>query len=272
MRRFLIALAVMVLFVGCSESGGFSTSSTDVFSKDKIEGISTNTPDVVKEKVILSFPVEQKATNWYVRLVAEAPERGLITYSAQLGIVDEQDASEKYNLSHFQPMEPYIDIVFEDPVEADSGDYKASFKPYVEENSERWYFTVKSDDNESNVVLTWRGLYILTPYLNSDGQIRYKEHLSRSNPILSQMRIVDVLTGDEVAIIQDRNIQSMSFNMGGSNTRTFRWELLTDIIEPLQTAPSRSSSFKASAQGSTVQNKRAEFDMFSPPVLTTKTP
>ena len=208
---------------------------------------------------------ETKATNWYVRLVAEAPQRGLKTFSSQLGQVDEENATTRYSLSYLEPLAPYIDIKFNDPEGLQEGDYKAYIQQYHEGSEAFWRFEVKSDDPNADILLSWRGLYVLTPYTDQQGKHRYKEYVSRSNPLLKFMRIVDEEDGTIYNIIDDNIISTITFNMDGNYVKTFRWELLQE--EVVQSSARRSSVMASRKMKREESSSKASFDMFSPPFL-----
>jgi len=248
--KLVLIFVSLLLFLGCSESDGFSTSKI-------------NEATEVKQK---AFLLEQPAESWYVRLEAEATERKLITYSAQLGVVDEADASQKYSLSHYPPMVPYIDIRFEDPSNIVAGNYKSYFQEYTPNIEKSWIFTVRSDDPNANVVLSWRGLYVLKAEENELGEREYKEYLSLSNPILKYMQLTDEVTGKRIPIIRNKEIQSISFNMDGSTERRFRWELLNEEVNTTDPITSKRASARIVKQ-IVIHNEVAEFDMDRPPVI-----
>ena len=247
MKQLLILTVTLLVLLGCSDSDGYSTSSA-------------NTSDASSKSVALEKP----AKSWYVRLVAEAIDRKLITYSSQLGMLDEVDAARSQSLSHYPPRTPYVDIQFVDPIELENGSYKSYFKEYLEGEESSWTFTVCSDDPNANIVLSWRGLYVATPYETDLGERRYKEYISRQNPILKFMQVVDETTGEVTPIIIDHKLQSIAFNMNGSKERTFRWELLTEEVSIKKAPTRRSVSFRSSESVAPVSTP-AEFDMNVPP-------
>jgi len=250
MKQLLILTVSLIVLLGCSESDGFSTSDDN--------------PAVEVDLGTKEFTPELPAKSWYVRLVAEATDRKLITYSSQLGMLDEVDAARKQSLSHYPAFAPYVDIKFVDPIELDSGSYKSYFKEYVEGQASSWNFTVRSDDPNANIVLSWRGLYVVTAYETDSGEQRYKEYISRQNPILKFMQVVDETTGEVTPIIIDHKLQSIAFNMDGNTEKTFRWELLTEEVI-ITKAPSRKSASFRSSQSVAPVSTPATFDMNTPP-------
>ena len=248
MKKFMMVIFVLILLLGCSEDAG-STSENGAVGKK-------------------ASPAEEKAKNWYVYLVAEAPQRGLISYSAQLGQVDEPDASQKYSLHYLEPIAPYVDIRFINASEESADNYKSLIKSYNEGVATSWRFEVLSDDPNAEIILSWRGIYVLNPYTSSDGNSAFKTYVSRKNPILKYMRIVDESDESTIPIIIDYKIQSISFNMNGSNSHQLRWELLNE--EVVNSSPSGSMSL--SSRRKDVQRKEHNVqenavDMFTPPLL-----
>ena len=90
--------------------------------------------------------VETKPSNWYIRVTAEDPARGMKTNSTQLGELEVDDAVEKHTLKALKPFGgTYLDVVFKDPVGVESGEYKVNFHKYEEGMDDSWHFTVKTD-------------------------------------------------------------------------------------------------------------------------------
>ncbi len=284
MKQLIFSIIILFGIIGCDSADNTSPVENPTASTTPVENESSNgkvdVPSIGEnnstqiENTYKTFVPEARAKSWYVRLVAEAPERKLITYSTQLGMIDEANAAQEYSLSHYAPFAPYVDIKFVDPVELDSGDYKSYFKDYSEEAS--WTFTVRSDDPNANIVLSWRGIYVAVPYDTDAGERRYKEYISRRNPILKYMQIVDESTGESTPVIIDHELQSIAFNMNGNTERTFRWELLPNEVEQVSTIAVKNKS--VNRQRSAVRalrsvrkvqkTKAAKFDMFLPPDIT----
>ena len=178
---------------------------------------------------------ESMPVNWYIRLVAEDASRALKTNSAQLGVLEENDAVVKHTLlSHGRFSGPYLDIVFIDPDGVAAGTYKTNYHTYNEDIEERWRFTVQTDDKTSDIVLTWNGLYALTPYTDDKNREQYKEYRSLSNPLIKHMKLVDAETGKEIAASNDGKVQTYVFNMNGQNERVFEWVVQADeVIMPV---------------------------------------
>ena len=237
MKKFVMTILVFIVFLGCDESKKAS-------------------------------PPEEQAKNWYVHLVAESRQRGLVSYSAQLGQVDEPNASQKYSLHYLAPIAPYVDIRFVNTTGTSEESYKASIQSYNQGAETSWTFEVLSDDPDADIILSWRGIYVLTPYESNDGIRHYKTYVSRKNPILKHMRIVDESDGSTIPIIVDYKIQSISFNMNGSNSHRLRWELLSEEI--VNRSPTNSLSLSArrkDTQSKEYNIQENEVDMFTPPSL-----
>ena len=308
MRHMILLLSIAWMFSGCDieeqkarlaslgiiPSSGVVAPGNTVPPGRVIPPVSTLPPKEVippeettpPVEEVKKDPLEEKRTvEWYVRLRAEAVDRRLVTYSAQLGVLEDAALAEEYSLSHYAPFAPYIDIRFEDPEGLENGNYKSYFKPYQEGESAVWRFTVRSDDSAADVNLTWRGLYVLTAYENDEGERRFRETVSYTDPILKYMQIVDESTGKATPVIKDGKIQTISFNMNGANSRSFRWELLQDVVEIEETegrvtprsahiSSSRSlvqskSTIRVLPQCETVKSG-AVFDMMKPPVFGTE--
>lgn len=249
MRTFFIFTLLLLFFGACSEE-------------------STEESSVVVPPETPSKPVRtlEETKNWYVRLVAKDVDRDLITYTAQIGVVDEVNGTKKYSSGYLEPFSgQYIDLRFEDPEGLEPGNYKASFQVYEANTSKTWNFTVRSDDPNAEVALSWRGLYVLRPYIDGQGDRRYSEGQSHDDALLARMQIVDALSGEAYALFDNGVVNTIHFNMQGHLSRYFRWELLNDEVEASVTpSPRRSDIEHIQKAPQHIDNR---FDMFTPPTL-----
>jgi hypothetical protein len=221
--------------------------------------------------------VEKKATQWYIRLVAEDPARSMKTVSAQLGELEAEDTVTKHTLKALNPFGgTYLDVVFKDPAGVESGEYKVNFHKYDDGTNDRWSFTVKTDENNINadILLTWRGVYLLKSYTDKQNRKRYSEYRSTTNPIIKHMKLVDSATGEEMPAVVDGKVQTYTFNMEGSQTRTFEWVVQTDEVtlpaqqSKLSTLQAKVLKKEAKVQSKQIQEVKAEsFDLSKPPMF-----
>ncbi|ADV46954.1 hypothetical protein [Nitratifractor salsuginis] len=246
----LIIVLSVVLLVGCGRGG--------------------NTAGDAPKRSGKLVTVEKEASQWSVRLVAR-DERGLQSADAQLGAVEEGDAEQRHTLKALSPFGgSYLDIVFVDPDGVEPGEYKSSFHESVPGQTDEWTFTVRADaDYSGKVSLSWRGLYVLESYTDETGRIRYREHRSLTNPLLKKMRVVDMKSGETVPVITKGKMNSITFAMTGSHSRTFRWELLTE--ENMATEAAVSEEKGTSSLWKRVerirQEKKVKFDLSKPPTI-----
>jgi len=236
-----------------------STPSSSSSSGTQTSGNEENTsiPEVTHSR-LSNVPQEEEdeeeaiepeviPSNWYLRLVADDTNRGLKTNIAQLGVVDADET--KFTLlstGHFGGT--YLDIVFINPIDIAAGIYKTQYQHYQDNTTYRWQFTVRSDDTNADVTLSWHGLFALTPYIDGQNRTQYREYRSMTNPLVKQMKLVDVDLGTEIAVSEDGHVKSYMFNMDGKNERVFEWVVETDIVNivPKQVATSlvKSKSLK----------------------------
>lgn len=229
---------------------------------------------VVMPNEKLGIP-ESKATNWYIRIVAEDAIRGMKTESSQLGELEVSDAVQTHTLKALSPFGgSYIDVVFVDPDGVDTGEYKTNFHVHQEDTENRWQFTIKTDDANADIVLTWRGLYVLSPYVDDQSRQRYKEYRSVTNPLIKHMKLIDSSNGVEIAAVVNGKVQTYSFNMAGQTERTFEWVVQIDEVSiPVQT--SKLSTLEAKViqkdvaiNKAKIMKKKAEmFDLNKPPMI-----
>lgn len=241
--------------------------------EDNVSGDDLIPNDV--ERLIKESAVESKPSNWYIRLIAEDLNIAIKVENTQLGELEESNAVQKHTLKALSPFgSTYLDIVFVDPDGVELGAYKTNFHTYQENIEDRWRFTVKTDDADAQILLAWRGLYVLTPYIDSQGRIRYRESLSLTNPLYKQMKLVDISSGQEVAAVVDEKVKTYTFNMDGQNERIFSWVLQTEEVNiPVETNKLSAPRAKVIKKDSTVVKqqiirKKAEtFDLSNPPMM-----
>ncbi len=224
-KKFFYLLILMIILVGCDISNDVVNSS--IFNSVNTAD-NTDNEDIVPSKRSI---MEEKAINWYIRLQAEDTSTQIISSNAQLGVLDEEQATVKHTLITLPPMgSDYIDIVFQDPVGVDAGDYKTNFQQFSENSEYRWRFTVRTDNVNAQMALTWRGIYVLKPYIDTEDRQRYDETRSMSNPIIKNMQLIDVDTGNTINVLSGNQAKVYYFNMNGKTEKTFEWVVLPDSI------------------------------------------
>lgn len=261
------------ILLGCgSGSNTDATITTEDQNDQEITDIVSNDQD---QRIIKEAVVETKPSNWYIRLVAEDPARAMKTGDTQLGALAVSDAVAKHTLKALSPFGgTYLDIVFRAPARVGSGDYKVNFHVYEEGNQDRWQFTVRTDDIDADILLTWRGLYVLTPYIDDQDRQRYKEYRSLTNPLIKNMKLIDVSTGNEISAAVDGKVQTYSFNMEGQTERTFEWVVETDEVtipvevSKLSTLQEKAIQNDAKVDIESSMGKKTEsFDLTKPPMI-----
>jgi len=241
----MILVIVVVLFglTACN-----NTSENKVISKiDKYH------PETVPE-------------NWYIRLVAYDKSRNMKTTSTILGGLSDSDAVQKHTLKALSPFGgSYLDVVFHNPEDVKEDDYKVNFHSYDINDSESWEFTVRTDDTDADIELSWVGLYVLNPYTDEYGRTRYHEYRSLSNPLISQMRLVDISTNEELPAMIGSQILKYNFNMDGKTKKSFRW-----IVDSSYISIKKSFKVDVSKRTKTIKvikpTKYMEFDLVQPPM------
>ncbi len=217
MKNFIISLILaLYILVGC---GGSSNSNNEVEIVDGNNEVEIVDNDINDEVKIVDETPEVKASNWYVRIVVEDTTNNMKTSDAQLGQVEEVDAALKHSLKAISPFgSTYLDVVFKNPSDITSGEYKSNFHT-TNTNSDSWEFTVKSHDANADMIVSWRGLYVLNPYTDSEDRLRYNEYRSMTNPLIPYMKLVDVATGIEIpAIINNDCLEKKpEFNRQSTN-------------------------------------------------------
>jgi len=292
MKKYtIIALIILSMIVGCKENIQYVNNPDDnnTIVQDGGEGttvdgnvsVDTNETDTNKtdtEETLIkkaSIEVEVEPHDWFIRLQAEDVDRALQTSSAQLGVLEGEDESLKHSLvslGHFTGT--YLDIVFVDPDNIESGIYKTNYKAYEEGGEYRWRFTVRSDDANANVLLSWRGLYVLTPYVDAQNRKQYKEHRSLTNPLIAKMKLLDTETGIETEVSTEGKVISYAFNMNGQQEHVFEWIVVPDKVETLARRTSyakevrtiESVKIKKPTKEKVIERRAVSFDLSHPPV------
>ena len=283
-------LTVIFILAGCDSDTQNLENATNVSTETptnegntssggdgQTEDTDQNDTSTEETVVRLSKPVmvETKPSNWYIRLVAEDPARALKSSSSQLGEPEESDAVQTYALKALSPFGgSYLDIVFINPDGVAPGDYKSNFHVYNEDTEDQWFFTVKTDDPNAEIRLTWQGLYILNPYTDDQNRKRYNEYNSITNPLIKHMKLVDTVSGKEIAAMVDGKIEIYTFNMNGQNERTFKWIAQNEeVLLPAQTNRSSKMEVKIIGNDTTIAKKQINrkksemFDLSKPPMI-----
>ncbi len=249
-----------------SENGQDETNQDDTSEDD---------PESNNEEIHLKpSATETKPANWYIRLVVEDPARAMKSSSSLLGALEVSGVVEDHTLKASTPFGgTYLSIVFVDPDGVEPGAYKTNFHAYQENVEDQWRFTVRTDDADAQILLTWRGLYVLTPYVDDQDRTRYKEYRSLTNPLNKQMKLVDTSTGEEMAVMIDGKVQTYTFTMGG-NERKFKWVVQSEevVLSPqtakLSTLQAKALRKDAKVAQKKIKQKQAEsFDLSRPPML-----
>ena len=250
---FLLLFSVFI-FLGCSDA------------KDKKE--------VVKQDETQSRAVylETKVSNWYVDIIAEDRARGLESHATQLGAINAPDAAQKHSLKTFAPFDGLLDVLVVNPHRLQAGEYRTNYHVFKTDIEDRWSFSVKCDNPNAEIVLSWRGLYVLAPYEDSGRQM-YKSHRSVTNPLLKQMKLVDKKNGVEVQAVRDGRLALYVFNMDGNISREFEWVVATSEVI-ISRSVRRSLSLRATKL---VDHKKSKevfkekqdvaFDLLTPPSM-----
>jgi len=211
--------------------------------------------------------VESKPLNWYIRLVAKDEVRGLYTGSAQLGQLEEEDATIKHTLKAFNPFGgSYLDIIFPNPEGVSTGEYKVNYQYYEDGEEARWRFIVRTNDVNADISLSWIGIYILTPYMDDMNRLRYTEYQSLTNPLSEYMKLIDSSSGEEIKALIDGKANSYIFNMNGENERLFEWVVAVDKVLINKSKHSK-IVIKKEKRVQSIKHIQPSFNMTNPPMI-----
>ena len=286
-----IVLAIgMMILSGCSDNGGQKSQtsytlhpmipaadSNDTDDNSTDHGNKDEKEDNIPERELNSTKAEQVETipaNWYIRIVVEDTSHAIRSSSAQLGELDESDATARHTLKALAPFgSGYLDVVFRNPEGMEQGDYKSSFQSYAQDARKIWRFVVLSNDANATIRLGWRGIYVLDPYRDTEDRQRYREYRSLHNPLMYRMKLVDTKTGKEVAAAADDMVQYYLFSMDGAHERTFEWIVEPDSVAVKKVQRSvtavnvKNRSKQLLHQRSQPNKKQQVFDLSHPPEI-----
>jgi len=251
-NNLFIVVLILLNLIGCG--------STTTTNKDISDNNTTVQPTNKKSHT------ELIPSNWYIRLVAYDKSRNLKNTSTILGGLLESDATQKHTLKALIPFGgSYLDVFFHNLDDVKEGDYKVNFHYYDINDSESWEFTVCTDDANADIELSWIGLYVLSPYTDKYGRTRYHEHRSLTNPLISQMKLVDISSGEELPAMIGSQILKYNFNMDGKTKKSFRW-----IVDSSYISIKKSFKVDVSKRTKTIKvikpTKYMEFDLVQPPM------
>ncbi len=204
----MLATSMMLFMTGCGESTTSTQSSTN-------DGSSTSTETSISDGNSIDQPMKSE---WYARIIVEIPSENMKDQGNVLGQL--KDSTNDYDSHDLFEMYPfgtrYLTIVFpHQEWEDSSGNYTSDFHAMDTDINDEWTFLVKTSAINSNVTLRWEGLYVLA----TD---ETKEELVKDE-FLEKMWVEDTLTGKQIPVIVNGELQNYTFNMNGQNTREFRW-------------------------------------------------
>jgi len=203
-------------------------------------------------------------SNWYIKITAFDVSRGMKTSSTQLGELEEDDVVAKHTLKALKPFGgSYLDIVFRNPDGVEEGDYKVNFHRYNPDGYDSWDFVVRTNDKNADIKLSWIGLYVLQPYTDKQGRLRYREYRSTNSPIIKYMKLLDVDNDAVMPAVFNGKVQSCTINMNGLKERKFRWILSQEEVKMFK------SSYKPLKPNKKVVKQKvdADFDLTKPPTI-----
>lgn len=269
-RNLVIPVILGFMLIGCGGSSDSNTQAqTDLV---QIQPDPEQTPVQPDQVPLEEDTTEVKPSNWYIRIVAQDLNLGLKSQNALLGMLEEKDAVQKHTLKTRGSFDGYLDVLFINPDGVAEGQYKTNYHTFQNETEEIWTFSVMSRDTNANISLSWRGLYILTPYMDANRQL-YREYRSTTNPLSKQMKLVDTQTNEEMAAVSNGEVQTYTFNMDGSTERTFKWVVATEEVNITKVVSKTFSQkivtqeAKSEQQAAFKQERIESFDLNNPPML-----
>lgn len=100
-----------------------------------------------------------------------------------------------------------------------SGEYHSNYHDTIGEK-ESWEMTVFSSVPNAEVTLEWDGIYELT-----QKESGYAKNKVLDSATLEDLHLVDTETGEVINAVDDRKLNTYTFNIGADGSRTFIWAL-----------------------------------------------
>ena len=253
----IISLLIGIVFISSCGSSGTTSSATQTTTSENTQSQSS------RDKY-----VEPKATQWYIYLVAQDISSKLKTTDAQLGELKGDEVVTKHTLKSLGSFGgSYLEIVFDNPDGVEEGEYKVNFHRYQEDTEDKWHFIVKTDSSHINddIVLYFRGIYVLKENKSSQSSKAYSTYRTISNPLVKYMKIVDLDTHDEFPLVVKSHAYQYKFNMNGKQTRAF--EL---VVEPKEIKFDKKINYKVVSYKKYINHniqKVKVFDLNTPPTI-----
>ena len=267
----IVWVAMVFFLTGCEEKVSTKGNAVSWITMPSVEEHSIDPQENNGSKVTEVDPPGAylsggSPSNWYIRLVAEDVTRGLRSANTQLGEIDADDAVAEHTLKAIRAFDRnYLDVVFQNPDDVGAGDYKSSFHRYDDEAVQRWRFTVRSSDVNADITLHWRGPYVLSAYTDDQLRTRYYEHTDDNLSLAQRMKLIDLKTGQEMAVITNDSRVSYPFNMEGAYERQFEWVVATMPVVNQSGLQDVVTSASVVQQRSYPHNIKPHFDLSKPP-------
>jgi hypothetical protein len=244
-----------------------SDDTSDDGDENNDTGDSDDEPEVEEVQRIVSIAEEASVReNWYVRLTVTDLSNGLVFKGAKLGELEEEDAEEKYSLKAINPFGgAFIDIVFEDPKAVVSGNYAVFFLHTDLSSEQRWRFKVRATDTDAEILLQWRGVFVLDPYTDAEERYRYREHLALHHTLWKQMKLIDMETMEEIPTEGKGVLQSYRFLMNGKEERSFEWVVSTEPLTDKMETKAYGDDRRPAASKLRIEHAPVKFDLDHPP-------
>ena len=222
-------------------------------------------PRVISEREITS--VEENLKDWYMQFSVINLNNGQKYNGLRLGEISDLNDSvkvqSKYSLRAFNGNGfPFIKIVSIDAEGIFSGEYTTLYKPSIDEQNKYWKFKVVSSDTNANMVLQWNGIYQLLSYTDNLGRRRFKSTENTVHSLLTHMKLIDLMTGQEVPAVYNGKLQEYKFFMNGESEYWFKWVLNDQEIDML-----RKKLLNKTIHKVRINKHNIKFDLNKPPSI-----
>lgn len=203
---------------------------------------------------------------WAVKLNAIDSEGNLGDTKTRFGqVYPATDDIDRYDLvSGSRPFSgDFMEVVYR--ISGNESGFSTDYHSVKKDNNDSWTFVVKTNNPDRTVTLSWPGIFKVDSAADEYNRVRLYNEFLNYDPIMENMQLIDMRTGEIVSAVADGKVQSYTFNMDGETERTFKWEYLSEkAVDQPQDASSKESAIELSKQLSLKYKQKIEPNNFPP--------
>ncbi len=210
--------------------------------------------------------VESQVTEWAIKLNAIDSNGKLGDTNIPLGqVYPATDNVDRYDLASApHPFGgDFMEVVY--TIDDNTTEFSTNYHSVKKDQYDSWTFVVKTNDPDRTVTLSWPGIFKVESATDEYNRVRLFNEFLNYDPVMEQMQLVDMRTGEVVSAVADGKVQSYTFNMDGETERTFKWEYLSEkALNQPQDASSKESAIELAKQFGKKYQQKMEPDTLPP--------